>query len=405
MWRSEQRPDCWNLNNCRPLAFEVLTRIPGVLALNRTHNEARSRPASREGTQATSIRTLCPGRNCWRVAQAHRAAVLVDGAAYFARLEAALRQARRSILILGWDFDGRIRLRPDVDPTNSPPLGPFLRSLVEAHSGLEIHILVWSIAVVHAPGAPGPLLFGADWQEHERLHVKLDMHHPLYAAHHQKVVCIDDQIAFAGGIDLTIRRWDTPRHVIGDLHRLQPDGHPYDPVHDLQMVVDGEAARSLAELARRRWQAATGEDLSTSLDPGPDPWPADLEPEFTEVPVAIARTFPAWNGKPGIGEVGALTLDALRAARRAIYIEAQYMTAPVVGDVLERQLRRPDGPDIVVVMTLESHGLAERIVMGSNRDRLIRRLRQADHARGFACSIRAYPLPMAALGRCSSIPS
>jgi phosphatidylserine/phosphatidylglycerophosphate/cardiolipin synthase-like enzyme len=321
---------------------------------------------------------LQPGRNCWRIERAGRAAVLVDGAAYFSRLESALRSARRSVLILGWDFDGRIRLRPDVDPDESPPLGPFLRSLVEARPDLEIRILVWSVAVVHAPGAPAPLLFGAEWQNHPRLVLKLDTQHPIYAAHHQKIVCIDDRLAFVGGMDLTVRRWDTRDHVIDDPSRVDPDGNPYPPVHDVQMVVDGEAAEAVASLARRRWQVATGERLPDVTEVGSDPWPADVVPDFTETPVAIARTMPPWGGEPGICEVAAMTADALAAAKRAIYIEAQYMTAWFVGDILERQLQNPEGPEVVVLMTYESRGLMERFVMGSNRDRLIRRLRLAD---------------------------
>jgi phosphatidylserine/phosphatidylglycerophosphate/cardiolipin synthase-like enzyme len=306
----------------------------------------------------------------------------VDGSAYFTSLEAALRRARRSILILGWDFDGRIRLRPDVDPALSPPLGPLLRSLVEAQPDLEIRILVWSVGVVHAPSAPGPLLFGAEWQEHPRLHLKLDTQHPLYAAHHQKIVCVDDRIAFVGGMDLTIRRWDTSLHSVDNPYRLQPDGTPYHPVHDVQMAVDADAACRVAELARRRWQAATGEELEPPFkveSVESHAWPPDLSADFTDVRVAIARTMPAWNRHHGVAEVAALTVDALGAARRTIYIEAQYMTAPLVADVLERQLRKQDGPEILVLMTRESHGFAERVVMGNNRDRLIRRLRQADH--------------------------
>lgn len=319
-----------------------------------------------------------PGRNCWCVADADRAAVLVDGAAYFAHLEAALRRAQRSILIVGWDFDGSIRLRPDCSPDVSPPLGPLLRSLVEERPDLEIRILVWSMAVAHAPGAPGPLLFGADWQDHPRLKLKLDTHHPLYAAHHQKIVCIDDRLAFAGGIDLTVRRWDTPRHAADDPVRLRDDGSIYDPVHDIQMAVQGPVAERLAELVRFRWKVATGEIMAPVPETGEAPWPPDLEPDFRGVPVAIARTFPAWGEYPPVQETAALTLDALAAARKAIYIEAQYMTAPSVGDILARHLADPNGPEIVVVQTRESHGLAERLVMGTNRDRLIRRLREDD---------------------------
>jgi phosphatidylserine/phosphatidylglycerophosphate/cardiolipin synthase-like enzyme len=321
---------------------------------------------------------LRPGQNCWRVAQSDRASVLIDGASYFAHLEAALRKAQRSILIVGWDFDGSIRLRPDVGAEDSPPLGPLLRSLVEERPDLEVRILVWSIAVVHAPGAPGPLIFGADWQNHPRLHLKLDTHHPLYAAHHQKIVSIDDSLAFTGGMDLTVERWDTHRHACDDPLRLRGDGSIYEPVHDLQMAVDGDAARAIAQVGYERWKFATGEELAPSPT-GSDPWPPDLTPDFHHAPIAIARTYPAWGEQPAVNEAAALTLDALSAARETIYIEAQYMTAPYVGDVLERHLADPDGPEIVVIQTHESHGWAEELVMGTNRDRLIRRLRKCDH--------------------------
>nr|WP_183448559.1 phospholipase D-like domain-containing protein [Microvirga lupini] len=322
---------------------------------------------------------LRPGQNCWRIAQAERASVLIDGAAYFACLEAALRRAQRSILIIGWDFDGSIRLRPDVSAEESPPLGPLLRSLVEAKPDLEVRILVWSVAVVHAPGAPGPLIFGADWQNHPRLQLKLDTHHPLYAAHHQKIVCIDDALAFVGGMDLTVERWDTHRHACDDPIRLRDDGSIYEPVHDLQMLVDGEAARSIAEVGYGRWKLATGEELNPTSSNGTYPWPEEIIADFVNVPVAIARTYPSWGEQPAAQEAAALTLDALSAARKSIYIEAQYMTAPAIGDVLEQRLADPNGPEIVVIQTHESHGWAEELVMGTNRDRLIRRLRKCDH--------------------------
>ena len=102
-------------------------------------------------------------------------------------------------------------------------------------------------------------------------------------------------------------------------------------------------------------------------------------PDFRNAPIAIARTYPAWGEQPATSEAAALTLDALSAAKKTIYIEAQYMTAPYVGDVLERHLADPDGPEIVVIQTHESHGWAEELVMGTNRDRLIRRLRKSDH--------------------------
>ena len=245
--------------------------------------------------------------------------------------------------------------------------------------GLEIRILVWSIATLHAPGETLPLLIGAEWQDHPRIHLRLDREHPIYAAHHQKIVCIDDCLAFAGGIDLTVRRWDTPRHGADDPARLNPDGSPYGPVHDLQMVVDGAAARAVADLARLRWRHATGETLEPV---GGDAklWPDALEPDFRGASVAIARTAPPLGDRPPVREVAALTMDALRAARHSIYIEAQYFVSFTIGRLLARHLASDDGPDIVIVTSLTLPGAFERFVMGSNRDRLIRRMKRADRS-------------------------
>lgn len=316
-----------------------------------------------------------PGRTCWRTADASRARVLIDGAEYFAALEHALRCARHSITILGWAFDGRILLRPDVQ--GALALGQILREQVEKHPRLEVRVLVWSIAVAHAPGATIPLLFGAKWDDHPRIQVRLDTQHPLYGAHHQKVVCIDDEVAFAGGTDLTIERWDRSTHDEDDPHRVTPDGKPYGPVHDLQMLVEGEAARALADFARERWKSATGEVIEPQSDAA-SCWPEGFEPHFTNVPVALARTAAGWGGTPPAREAIALTIAAIEAARETIYIEAQYLTARRIGRALARSLARPDGPEIVVVLTHCMHGVVEAWIMGGNRDRLIRRLRRRD---------------------------
>lgn len=317
---------------------------------------------------------LQPGRNCWQIVPSRRAAVLIDAGPYFRRLEQALLKAKRSIMIVGWDFDASIRLCPDRD---SPKLGDFLRTLVERESELEIKVLVWSFSVVHAPSAPLPALIGAAWQEHPRIKVELDTHHPFYAAHHQKIVTIDDAVAFVGGIDLTVDRWDSTRHAPNDPIRKCDDGSIYPAVHDIQMAVDGEAARQVAALARERWLDATGQSLSP-VEPSTDPWPSDLKADFTDVDVAISRTRPTWDGHPGTHEVAALTVDALKAARQSIYIEAQYCAASFVGKLLGESLKRPNGPQIVIVMTRASRSPVEQWVMGNNRDRLIRRLRRAD---------------------------
>jgi phosphatidylserine/phosphatidylglycerophosphate/cardiolipin synthase-like enzyme len=370
-----------------PLAF-LVAALCGLMELFRGHGRSLSVPFKQsnvldQAAPASNVnnspspnrRILREGVNCWRIAPAKRAAVLIDGANYYATLEKALRRARKSIIIVGWDFDASIRLLPE-DP-NSPALGDFLRSLVEQRPELEIRVLVWSVAVLHAPGAPLPLLLGAPWDEHPRIHVRLDREHPIYAAHHQKVICVDDTIAFVGGIDLTIRRWDTTEHEAAHELRKGPDGVPYPPVHDVQMVVEGEVALVVSDVARERWRRAIREDIAP-VHGSDDLWPEDLKPDFTDVPVAVVRTFASWRGLPEITEGMTLTLDALGAARRIIYMEAQYLTAPEVGKLLAKSLSRPEGPEIVAIVRRLFTSKTESFVMGGNQARLVQRLRRAD---------------------------
>jgi len=326
----------------------------------------------------TASPLLRPGVNCWRIDQSPRAATIIDGAAYFRHLEDALKQARHSIWIIGWDFDGSIRLGDDPDAL---PLGPLLRDCVETNPQLEIRVLVWSLALVHAPSPVMPLLFGEPWQQHPRITVKLDTQHPIYAAHHQKIVVIDDSLAFAGGIDLTGGRGDTCCHHAHEPLRAKPDGTPSEPVHDVQMAVTGQAAASLGAVARERWAIATATAAPPSAPHtanGISLWPADLPVEFAGAGIAIARTLPRWKSRPPALESKALIQDMLMSARHHLYIEAQYVTARYVRAALRKLLRRSDGPEIVIILNKMSEALVERIVMGENGARMIRALRRAD---------------------------
>ena len=96
-----------------------------------------SGPAVTSGPAGLQFSILKPGRNRWHIERAERAAVLIDGASYFSRPDQGLRSARRSIPIVGWDFDARIKLPPDADE-DLLTLGELLRSLVDTHPELEI---------------------------------------------------------------------------------------------------------------------------------------------------------------------------------------------------------------------------------------------------------------------------
>ena len=47
------------------------------------------------------MKILEEGSTCWRIGRAQRAAVLIDGAAYFGVLREAFLKAQRSVFIVG----------------------------------------------------------------------------------------------------------------------------------------------------------------------------------------------------------------------------------------------------------------------------------------------------------------
>lgn len=194
------------------------------------------------------------------MARAERIAFLIDAADYFAALRHAILAARRSVFIIGWDVDSRVRLLPDPTPPDGHPatLLAFLNSVLAKRPDLHVHVLSWDFSMIYAFEREFLPSTKFGWRGHRRLHFALDAVHPQWASHHQKIVVVDDRVAFTGGLDLTIRRWDTSEHLPGDPRRVDPGGEIYDPVHDLQIAVEGEAAAALGELARERWRRATG---------------------------------------------------------------------------------------------------------------------------------------------------
>jgi phosphatidylserine/phosphatidylglycerophosphate/cardiolipin synthase-like enzyme/uncharacterized membrane protein YdjX (TVP38/TMEM64 family) len=316
---------------------------------------------------------LRAGVNCWRIAHADRIALLVDGEDYFEAFAAAAERARRSVIILAWDFNSRTQLRCD------PPLavGDFLNSLARRRRGLDVRILIWDYPMIFGTDREFPSVYGLGWKAHRRVRVRYDNTHPVAGCHHQKVVVIDDAVAFSGGLDLTCRRWDTRDHRPDDERRCD-NGDSYPPFHDVMAMVDGDAARALGDLARERWYRATGRRLPR-VDAPRHAWPEAVPVAMRDAGVAISRTQPPRNGTDAVREIETMYADMIGAARSLIYIENQYFTSHVVAEKLEQRLAEADGPEVVIVLRFLSHGWLEEVTMHSLRKALIARLHAADH--------------------------
>ncbi len=318
-----------------------------------------------------------PGRNCYRAVRCDRAALLIDGAAYFRAFAQAALRATRSIVIVGWDFHSQTRLHLDMQGVPDL-LGDFLNFLIRRNRRLRIFILVWDSPLLFGAGRELPAGSDGSWQPHRRIDCCYDSTGPLGAALHQKIVVIDGAVGFCGGMDLTVGRWDTPAHACNDPRRSNGgEAQPYGPVHDTMLAVDSEAARVLQGVASERWRGATGKALPSAYALS-DPWPASVPVMFSDVSVALARTVPAGATQQAVTEVEALYLDMIAAARRYIYLENQYFTAKSLGEALAARLAEPQGPEVVVVSRLASSGWLEAPAMAALRSVLLRKLRDAD---------------------------
>nr|WP_269142251.1 phospholipase D-like domain-containing protein [Sphingomonas sp. IC-11] len=315
----------------------------------------------------------------WRIERASRAAVVIDADTYFRLARAAMMNARKQILLVGWDFDARIRLAWENEPPGVPTeVGEFITWLVRRRPDLNVYILRWDKGAFKTLFRGKTLLTLTKWRFlRKRIHLKLDGHHPVGASQHQKIVVIDDCLAFCGGIDMTDERWDTRSHRDDDPHRTSPSGWPNKPWHDATTALEGPVARALGDLCRTRWQIAGGGEIPEP-DSKVDCWPADLKPDFRDVDVAISRSQPEYGPQESIREIEQLYLSLIARAKRRIYAESQYFASRRVAEAIARRLDEPDGPEIVIINPVSAQGWLEPIAMDTARARLFQALKQRD---------------------------
>ncbi len=318
------------------------------------------------------------GRNCWRLDRAHRFYAVQDAADYFRLVGEALLSARRTVFILGWDTTAGIDLQPGATAKTPTRFDELLAYAVRRRRQLRCYILTWDYGLLFTLERDPFSRFKIGWAMPRRVKFEFDDRHPFGGCHHQKVVVVDDQLAFCGGIDLTSHRWDTTAHRPDEPHRVTPSGTAYGPYHEVQAMVEGPAAASLGVLARDRWRAIGADRLPPMNRFEQGLWPAGITPDFTDVDVAISRTLPGTDGQPAVRECEALFLDSIGAAKRTIYIENQYFTNSNLAEALGARLAEPHGPELVVAVPRDSHGWLEQKTIGAIRDHLFRRLIASD---------------------------
>jgi phosphatidylserine/phosphatidylglycerophosphate/cardiolipin synthase-like enzyme len=339
-----------------------------------------------QGDEAPSL----PAPSVWRYARAKRAHLVIDAADYFEIAREAMLRARQNIFLIGWDFDTRIRLeggrrwwhgkRRERYPAR---LGAFVVWLVRRRRELTVSVLIWNFGALKFLLRGSMLVDIARWRFHRQIAAILDGAHPVGCSHHQKIMAIDDSLAACGGIDMTSERWDTTEHIEHDPRRTRPGGMAYGPWHDVTMLMEGEVASALADLGRERWKIACGRELPRCEPEQASMWPEDLEADFTDVEIGIARTRAAYGRHREVREIEALFVEQIARARRFVYVETQYFASRRVAEAIARRLIEPEPPEFFLINPISANGWLQPIVMDSARVRLLHSVLEHDHAGRF----------------------
>ena len=197
--------------------------------------------------------------------------VLIDGERALPAIAEAIQGARSHVHIAGW------HITPDFALVRGDRESRLRDLLAEVAEQADVRVLVWA-------GPPLPV-----FQPHRsevrraredlitgtRIRCELDARERTMHCHHEKLVIVDDEVAFVGGIDLT--------SLSGD--RFDSRDHPADGDlgwHDAATRLRGPAVADVAEHFRCRWQEIAEERLARPERPDP----------AGDVELQVVRTVP-----------------------------------------------------------------------------------------------------------------
>lgn len=184
----------------------------------------------------------------------------VDGQDYMSAVADAIMSASHEILITDWQMNPHIFMkRPDMGLTTSEwRLDKML--LTKANDGVRVYILLyWETKAAMELGN----VFVKSFLKHDNIEVYL---YPTFTtltanpktmgrwSNHEKIVVVDREIAFIGGIDLAFGRWDTHSH---DLH----DNYPLHPC----ILEEKECELPVNEEPDKRYRRWIGKDYGNTL--------------------------------------------------------------------------------------------------------------------------------------------
>ncbi|KAF9309421.1 Phospholipase D1 [Podila horticola] len=287
---------------------------------------------------------------------------LVDGRDYFWNVSKAMEMAKESIYILDWMLSPEILLRRHQRDGMDWSLKDLLGR--KANEGVKIYIVMYSEvdAAMHLASLRAKKLLRKLCPEN----IWVQRHGPnlktAWWAHHEKLIVIDNIIAFLGGLDLCFGRWDTAEHTLIDLKEgelgprwpgqdysnprikdfcdlSKPDmdsidraENPRMPWHDVGLQILGQPSRDVARHFIQRWnflcRTKPKQKRVPFLLPKPDIHLSKLDEMGLQgtCEVQILRSVSSWSIGVKDPECSILTtyIAAIERAEHFIYIENQF---------------------------------------------------------------------------------
>jgi len=260
--------------------------------------------------------------------------VLVDGGEALPRIAETLAGARSHVHIAGW------HVTPDFGLTRDHRASRLRDLLGDLAERVEVRVLLWGGAPlpVFTPSRAAVRRVREQLIRGTRVQCALDLHERPMHCHHEKLIIVDGEVAFVGGIDLTSLggdRFDSSDHLM----------HGRLGWHDASSRVRGPAVADVSAHFAARWREVTGEQVEET----PPPAPAG------GVELQVVRTVPEkiYDFLPqGDFRILEAYTRALRSARKFVYLESQFLWSAQVVEILANKLREPPSDDFRVVVLL-----------------------------------------------------
>jgi len=306
---------------------------------------------------------------------------LVGGRATFLKIAEALQVAEHEIFVAGWWITPHLPLVRE-GATSAKGTGPRLSALFRAAAdrGVRVHVLIF-----HETMLPND----SEWAEAELQHPNLYVvrHRSrfdsnLLWSHHEKLVVVDQQLAFVGGIDMCLGRYDDARYRLSDeasLHTwsgqdysnprirdfdnvrnisdsdiLDRRHQPRMPWQDCHVQLLGRPARDVARHCIERWNHAKSRRpqyagfptvllrrkvavcndrmLVLEAEEADSAWPPSIG-AWCDCTSQVVRSACRWSvGTRKEASIHAAYCNLLQEAERFVYIENQFFCSGMDGD-------------------------------------------------------------------------